>query len=88
MYTAFLYKADSEITTDLSIAQISSALKDNDCLLWVDMSEADDPDVELLTDVFKFHPLTVEDCLLPNARPKLEKFNNYLFAEHYRYSHC
>jgi magnesium transporter len=79
MYTAFFYKADGELKTDLSIAQISSALKDNNCLIWVDISEADDPDVELLTDVFKFHPLTVEDCLLPNARPKLEKFNNYLF---------
>lgn len=79
MYETFLYQADGRLKTDLTPEQIKSSLGDKRSLLWVDIKDADDSDIRLLTDVFKLHPLTIEDCIMPNARPKLEKFNDYLF---------
>ncbi|MFC1806837.1 magnesium/cobalt transporter CorA [Candidatus Omnitrophota bacterium] len=79
MYETILYKKDKSIKTGLNRQEIEDALKDRHSLLWVDMKEADDENIELLTSIFKLHPLTIEDCIMPNARPKLEKFDNYLF---------
>lgn len=48
-------------------------------LLWVDIQSPDDADIECLLECFGLHPLTVEDCILPNSRPKLELFEQYAF---------
>jgi len=79
MYEAYLIKQDQTIITDLTLQQIEEALKDKESFLWVDIQGAQDADIDILTNTFKLHPLTVEDCIMPNARPKLEKFPNYLF---------
>ena len=80
MYETFLYsKIDNLVKTDLTLEQVKDALKDENSLLWVDIKSANEDDITLLTDIFKLHPLTVEDCIMPNARPKLENFTNYLF---------
>ncbi|MFH1645281.1 MAG: magnesium transporter CorA family protein, partial [Candidatus Omnitrophota bacterium] len=79
MYETFLYQDNGELLTKLTPVQMQEALKDENSILWVDIKEPNDADVELLTSVFKLHPLTIEDCIMPNARPKLEKFNSYHF---------
>jgi magnesium transporter len=79
MYEAFLCKADGTLEENLTVEQIAQALKDETSMLWVDIPQADDTDIDLLTVTFKLHPLTVEDCILPNVRPKLEKFDHYFF---------
>lgn len=79
MFETFLYKPDEKLKTELTPQQIEQALKDENSLLWIDIKQHEDADIDLLTDIFKLHPLTVEDCIMPNARPKLEKFKNYLF---------
>jgi len=79
MYDAFYWKKGQDVRTDLTVDEIARILKSRDGLLWVDIKEASDADVELLTNLFKLHPLTVEDCIMPNARTKIEKFPHYLF---------
>lgn len=36
-------------------------------------------ELEALSHKFKFHPLDIEDCLLPAQRPKLDEYDHYLF---------
>lgn len=79
MHETFLYKPDGKLKTELTPQQIEQALKDENSLLWVDIKEHQDADIDLLTNIFRLHPLTVEDCIMPSNRPKLEKFKNYLF---------
>lgn len=79
MYETILYKAGAELKTGLTLQQIEQALGDENFLLWVDIKQPEDADIDLLTNIFKLHPLTVEDCIMPNARTKLEKFKHYLF---------
>ncbi len=80
MYDVYLYGKDEGIRTDLTRDEISRALKDRESLLWLDIKSADESDIDILTNVFNFHPLTVEDCLMPNARSKVETFDHYLFV--------
>lgn len=59
--------------------EMSKAVKDPGSVLWLDVSDIDDSDIDLLTNVFNLHPLTVEDFIMPSARPKVEEFQDYLF---------
>ncbi len=80
MYDVYFYKKDKGLKTGLTRDEIATIVKNRDGLLWLDIKSAADEDIEMLTDVFAFHPLTVEDCIMPNARSKVEVFENYLFV--------
>ncbi len=79
MYESFLYHPDTGFKSDLSGPEIEQALKDERSVLWLDMLDIDDDSIDLLTTVFNLHPLSVEDLIMPNARPKIEKFDDYIF---------
>lgn len=55
------------------------ALKDAETLLWLDLEDVDDDDIDILTEIFNLHPLTIEDIIMANARPKVENFKEYMF---------
>ncbi|HEX9780331.1 MAG TPA: magnesium transporter CorA family protein [bacterium] len=80
MLRSFLRDGRGGVEFGVSPERMRAALADPETLLWVDMESPDDADIELLLEVFELHPLTVEDCIMPTARPKLEDFDRYLFA--------
>lgn len=47
--------------------------------VWVDFESPTDQEVSLLTDVFHFHPLAIEDCLSGLQRPKIDEYPGHLF---------
>lgn len=47
---------------------------------WLDIGDPDDSDYAVLEEVFKFHPLTIEDVRHRNQRPKLEEYTGYTFV--------
>lgn len=51
----------------------------NKGLFWVDMEDPTEDEIDYLTDIFGFHDLTVEDCIFPNHRPKVDDYTDYLF---------
>lgn len=79
MRETFYYHPDTGLKTDLGTAGIAEALKDPRSVIWVDVVDVDDEDIDLLTSVFNLHELTVEDAIMPNSRAKVEKFRDYLF---------
>ena len=80
MYDVYFYKKDKGLKTGLTRDEIEKAVKNRDGLLWLDIRSAADDDIDMLTNIFNFHPLTVEDCIMPNARSKVEMFEHYLFV--------
>ncbi len=52
---------------------------DERSICWIDLSNQDEKSLNLLAEQFKFHPLTIEDCLHFDQRPKLETYEGYLF---------
>jgi magnesium transporter len=46
---------------------------------WVDMSNPTPEDARILTDVFKFHDLAIEDAMAEIHHPKVESYGSYLY---------
>jgi magnesium transporter len=77
---AFYLTPDGKLLDQLSIEQIKNFLATGEGLLWVDIEDVTNEDAGLLSNVFRFHPLAVEDCISKNIHPpKIDDFEGYLF---------
>jgi len=47
--------------------------------LWVDIGGPEEEDVRIMREVFRFHPLAIEDTLNQQQRPKVEEYADHLF---------
>lgn len=55
-------------------------LHDEGVHVWVDAEASSSEEAKmLLENVFNFHPLAIEDCLLPSDRPKIDGYEDYFF---------
>jgi magnesium transporter len=59
--------------------QLPKLLGDEKKFVWIDLEAPTEKDEEILSDVFKFHHLTVEDCRVNHSYPKIEAFPDYLY---------
>ncbi len=63
--------------------QIEEAIRDQAGLLWVDFEASEDPGIgevqHWLREVFRFHPLAVEDALQESHVPKVDDWGPYLY---------
>ncbi len=48
-------------------------------LRWINIIDASKGEIDFLRNNFKFHPLDLEDCLTSGQRPKIEKYEDYIF---------
>ena len=49
-------------------------------LRWIDIKEQSEAEMAVLSERFRFHPLTLEDCLHFDQRPKVEEYEDYVFV--------
>jgi magnesium transporter len=71
--------ATGAVSRDLTVEAIRAAFEHPDGgTLWVDLDVSDDAQAALLTDVFHFHPLAVEDARSPRSRVKAEEYPDFL----------
>ncbi len=79
-----IYIHNGSCRQEINIEKINKVYHENPSLLWVDITlekgDLSTDEIALLTDTFKFHELSVEDCLFPLYNPKVEEFDNYLFV--------
>ncbi len=61
------------------VAEIGALLAREDGLLWVDIPECDAEALRVLSEVFRFHPLAIRDCLERSHIPKLHAYPDHLF---------
>lgn len=59
---------------------LSALLKDNSILKWIDFDNPTNEEVRVLSDVFRFHPLAIEDCLSFVPNPKIDDYVDYLYV--------
>ncbi len=80
MLRTLCYKKDGTIRTDIPLGEVKGLLEEADTTLWMDfeatLPEQDEP---ILTQVFNFHPLAVEDALQQSNIPKLDDWEDYLY---------
>ena len=72
------HHADGHTHADLSRAEIEAAVQSGTGTVWVDIDVRDPEAVSMLSEVFHFHPLAIEDSLNPQSRVKIEEYSNFL----------
>ena len=81
MISARKYRHGDE--QDIDSVDISRAVHDADGLLWVDVVDPTDADLECLQREFALHPLAIEDVRHRFQRPKLEQYPTHTFIVAY-----
>src|SRR3954468_6309973 len=76
MLTAFIKHGDGRVSRETSPAALAAAVRDPECVFWLDMLTASDEELGLLDEVFGFHPLAIEDTINYTQRPKIESYNH------------
>lgn len=66
--------------TNLPIDEISDYLQRPECLVWVELRDADDAELEKMQEEFGLHDLVVEDARHGYQRPKIEEYDESLFV--------
>ena len=51
----------------------------SDAKVWVDLAGATDAELRVLSDVFHFHALAIEDAVASRHHPKIEAYDGYLY---------
>jgi magnesium transporter len=76
-----LRRPNGQVDRELSVDAIRAAFERPDgATLWVDLDVSDEAQAALLTDLFHFHPLAVEDARNPNSRVKAEEYPEFLLV--------
>ena len=80
MIHSFIFSDGKLVGRDLEPEALRLVRADKGLVLWVDLENPTDEEIKLvLSEVFQFHPLAIEDCVTPSALPKLEDYDDYLF---------
>jgi magnesium transporter len=89
MIRSFAFTTQGRLhTQDIDLFLMPTLLADTNLFLWVDLENSTAEETrQILEGVFRFHPLSIEDCLVESQTPKVEaydpkeddKFAPYLF---------
>ncbi len=73
-------KTDNEIIASNDISDVRRELINPESLIWVDLNDESIVETRhILTDEFKFHPLSVDDALVETHIPKIDDWIDYLY---------
>lgn len=79
MIKSFLYLPGEAVKTIEGIADFDRLIRQEQCLLWVDLCKPTDEESFILTHDFAFHPLAIEDVIAEKPRTKIDDYDRYLF---------
>jgi magnesium transporter len=79
MLESRIYRKNGSLQENLTLAEIAETVTVGKDTLWIDLLDPTEEELSVLIDVFKFHPLAIEDCLLPQHHPKVDDYGDYLF---------
>lgn len=74
MIRAYALYSDGRALKGLDREGIAQAVKDPAARVWVDLEVPSEEEVRILSDVFAFHPLAIEDSVKYSQRPKIEQY--------------
>lgn len=66
--------------SDIPVKEFANLLTNPEALLWIDFDGEPDASAEpILTGIFRFHPLAVDDALEETHTPKIDDWGDYLY---------
>jgi magnesium transporter len=79
-----IYSINGTTIVTENVLQVIEDCKKKTELAWIDIHlenhELAHDEALLLSEIFKFHEMSIEDCLFPQYYPKIEEFENYAFG--------
>ena len=77
----FVYSHDSgKVKEETNVEILPEALANEKNFVWIDLeAPAIEDDERILNQIFRFHPLTIEDSRVDHDQPKVEEFPDYLY---------
>jgi len=80
MIRSLCFIPGQEARTDLPTKDYASLIANPQALLWVDFDGEPDESAEpILTGIFRFHPLAVDDALQETHTPKVDDWEDYVY---------
>jgi magnesium transporter len=80
MIRSLYYSPKHQLEIDLGEDAYQSALEEPDGILWLDFcGEPPQACESILSDIFHFHPLAIDDALQETHSPKVDDWKNYLY---------
>jgi magnesium transporter len=80
MIKSFYWTPDKGGEKNPGILDFKEMMEKPDSILWVDLFDPSDEESYILTHDFRFHPLSIEDVLSEESRPKVDEYEKYLFV--------
>ncbi|HEX9047708.1 MAG TPA: magnesium/cobalt transporter CorA [Verrucomicrobiae bacterium] len=77
MIRSFAFTTQGKLhTRDIDVFLMPTLLADTNLFLWVDLEKPTQEEWrEVLEKIFHFHPLSIEDCVMPSPSPKVEEYS-------------
>jgi len=80
MIRTLCFLPDQEPLTEINIKEFAGLIANPQALLWVDFDGEPDESAEpILTGIFRFHPLAVDDALEETHVPKVDDWGEYVY---------
>ncbi len=80
MINTLYYAPNQPLRNQIHPKEFAGLLQDPKSLLWVDFSNEPDESCEsILTGIFRFHPLAVDDALKQSHTPKVDDWGEYVY---------
>jgi magnesium transporter len=74
-----VYQGGRVVDEDLPTSELLHRIKDDACIVWIDLCQPSDEMLRTLADQLDLHELAVEDAMEPHQRPKLDHYADHLF---------
>jgi magnesium transporter len=78
-----LYRKGVLEATDFPVEQVSDHLQDPTAVVWLDLCDPAEADLDVIREELGLHALAVEDALAEHQRPKLDRYATHAFLAVY-----
>ncbi len=82
MFNSFIFTSGKILRKD-NPDDTLKYLKNSNNIIWIDLEDPSEDEIDMLIDEFDFHQLSIEDAIFPQNHPKIEEFENYVFITLY-----
>ena len=77
--TYFYDHEEHSMHHDVDLSESADLLLNPNNLLWIDLYDCSESELNYIGDIFNFHPLALEDCFQESPRAKIDRYEDYHF---------
>ncbi len=77
--TYFYDHEEQSMRHDVDLSEATDLLLNPNNLLWIDLYDCSESELNYIGDIFSFHPLALEDCFQESPRAKIDRYDDYHF---------